>query len=102
MEFVEIPAIGNERHDAVFRQPIGCPTDEPLVHIVLLRLLRRAVGDIGLADALIDLRILSIGIELVPIALIRVIRRIPHDHADRLLVLFLNPLQIVHRQPAQI
>ena len=54
---VKVGAIGDERDDAVIREPVAGPPEEALVHIVLVRLLGRARLDVGVLDTAVDFQV---------------------------------------------
>ena len=99
---VEIGPIGDESDDPVVGQPVRCPADEPLIHVVLLGLLGCAGRDVGLADVAIDGRILAVLVVVVLVLLVGVVRRVADNHADWLLVLLLDPDPVLLRHPAQV
>ena len=52
---IQVGAVGDEPDNPVVGQPVRCPAEEPLVHIVLVGLLGRAFPDVGIADAAVYL-----------------------------------------------
>ena len=99
---IEIGAIRDERDDAVVGEPIGSPAQEALVHVVLVSLGGCAPFHVRLADAPVNLGVFAVGIEVVPVGLTVVVRRIADDHADRRLILLLDADPVFRRQTAQV
>ena len=51
---VDKAAVADESQHAIFGQPVAGPAKEPGIHVVELGFLRRAGGDVGLLDPLVD------------------------------------------------
>ena len=78
------------------------PSDEPLVHVVLLGFLGSAAGDVGLADAPVNLGVLPVLVVVVFVLLVGVVGRVADDDADRLFVLLLDADPVLLGQAAQV
>ena len=98
----QVGSVGNESDNPVIGQPVRSPTDEPLVHIVLVRSLRRSFLYIGFPNALVNFRVTPIGGTVAPGFGVGVIRRVANNHADRLFVLLLNAYPVLLGQAPQV
>ena len=94
-------AVGDKGQHTVFVQPVAGPAEEAGVHVVELGLLRGALSDVGLFDALVDVRVFAVLVVVVLVGLVGVVRRVANDDADAPPVLPLDTGDVFFRDAAE-